>query len=141
MSNLYRKLKNLVTGERQDLNTGEVVDISDTRHEFPDPTPLAPAIGYKREPSLAEKIRNMVRSEQLRAAAQAEGAETFEEADDFEIGDDFEPASPYEGNFEPLIPEAAPAATPPAPSAEGAPAPVPAAPAAAPADPLPNPGK
>lgn len=124
------KLKALITGERQDLRTGEIVDIK--RHETPDPTPVAAAIGYKREPSLAEKVRNMVRSEQLRLAAEAAGAETFEEADDFEVGDDYDPRSPYEIDFDPPVEPTQPV---PESGGAGGSAPAEAAPAAAPAAP------
>lgn len=71
--------------------------------EMPDPTPVAPPVGYNRQPSLAEQIRAMVRSEQVRQAAEAAGLETFEEADDFDVGDDYDPASPYEEVFEPPV--------------------------------------
>lgn len=70
--------------------------------EVPDPIPMAPPIGYKRQPSLTERIRDMVRSEHLRIAALEAGQETFEEADDFEVGDDFDPNSPYEEVFDPV---------------------------------------
>ena len=70
--------------------------------EMPNPTPLAPPLGYKKQPSIREQIRNMVRSEQLRQAADASGVETFEEADDFDVGDDYDPTSPYEEVFEPM---------------------------------------
>lgn len=68
---------------------------------IPDPTPVAPPLGYTRQPSITERIREMVRSEHLRQAAEAAGVETFEEANDFEVGDDFDPASPYEEVYEP----------------------------------------
>lgn len=71
--------------------------------EKPDPTPIAPPIGYKRQPSLAEQIRNMVRSERLAMEAQAAGYETFEEADDFDTGEDLDPRSPYEVEFDPPL--------------------------------------
>lgn len=73
-------------------------------HELPDATPIAAAIGYTRQPSLAEQIRQMVRSERLAQEAAAMGAETFEEADDFEVGDpaDFLPGTPYEQDFDPV---------------------------------------
>lgn len=70
--------------------------------EKPDPTPLAPPIGYNRQPTLRETIRAMVISEKLKQEAEAAGLETFEEADDFEVGDDYDPTSPYEEIFEPL---------------------------------------
>lgn len=58
--------------------------------------PVAPPVGYVKQPSLAERIRAMVRSEHLRAAAESAGFETFEEAEDFNVGDDYDPRSPYE---------------------------------------------
>lgn len=70
------------------------------RHEFPDPTPMAVPVQFKRPPTLNEQIRQMCRSEQFRQQMQQAGAETFEEADDFEIGDDYDPKSPYESNFD-----------------------------------------
>jgi len=75
--------------------------LDDRRREIPDPKPLAPPLGYKREPSLAERIREMVRGERLAAEARASGKETFEEADDFAIDDEFDPNSPYEEDFDP----------------------------------------
>lgn len=68
--------------------------------ELPDPTPMAPPVGFKKQKSLTEQIREQIRSEALRFAAESAGAETFEDADDFEVGD-FDPSSPYEEQFEP----------------------------------------
>jgi len=68
--------------------------------EKPDPTPVAPPIGYLKQPSMWEQMREMVRRE-MSAAAVASGAESFEEADDFDVGDDFDPTSPYEEVFDP----------------------------------------
>lgn len=73
---------------------------------FPDATPIAPPLGYIKQPSITERIRDMVRSEHLRRAAEAAGAESFEEANDFDVGDDFDPQSPYEDEFDPLNPDA-----------------------------------
>lgn len=73
--------------------------------EIPDPTPIAPPLGYIRQPSLAEQMRAMIRSENLRLAALQSGVETFEEADDFDVGDDFDPHSPYENDFDPSAEE------------------------------------
>lgn len=70
--------------------------------ETPDPVPMAPPLGYNRQPSLTEKIRAMVRSEHVRLAAMQAGMETFEEADDFEVGDDLDPSTPYEEVFDPV---------------------------------------
>lgn len=102
--------------------------LSPSRRELPDPTPIAPPIGFVRQPSLTEQIRSMVRSEQLRHAADAAGAESFEEADDFDVGDDFDPRSPYENEFDPPLSEMlqaghdaiqARSTPPPQPPAEG----------------------
>lgn len=76
--------------------------------------PMAPPLGYIKQPSVTERIRDMVRSEHLRLAAEAAGQETFEEADDFEVGEDFDPHSPFEENFDQLI-------NPPASSSTGVP--------------------
>lgn len=72
-------------------------------HEVVSSIPVAPPVGYKKQPSMVEHIRNMVRSEMVRAHAESEGFGTFEEEDDFDVGDDFDPTSPYEMSFEPEI--------------------------------------
>jgi len=78
-------------------------------HEIPDSRTLAPALNLRPEPTLAERIREITRSERLRQEALAAGQETFEEADDFEVGDDYDPESPYEMDFDPgPRPQAAP---------------------------------
>lgn len=99
---------------RYNPETGEL-RLDENGHEIPDPTPMAPPIGYKRQPSLAEQIRAMVRSEKLRQEAEEAGAETFDEADDFDVGDDYDPRSPYEHDFDPGVeadPPSFPAPTP-----------------------------
>lgn len=73
----------------------------DTRAEVVSAIPLAPPVGYVKQPSLSERIRAMVRSEHLRAAAEGAGYETFEESEDFEVGEDYDPRSPYEEQFDP----------------------------------------
>lgn len=70
-------------------------------HETLDPTPIAPPVGFRPAPSLAEQIREMVRSERLAREVIEAGYETFEEADDFDVGDDVDVSSPYEEHFEP----------------------------------------
>lgn len=70
------------------------------RYEQPDPTPMAPPLGFKRRPSLADQIREMVRNERLQRELDEAGYETFEEADDFDVGDDFDPTSAYEEHFD-----------------------------------------
>lgn len=64
--------------------------------EDPDPIPMQPPIGFVRQPSMVEHVRAMVRSEQLRMAAEAQEADTFEEAEDFYFPDEEEPFSAYE---------------------------------------------
>lgn len=68
--------------------------------EIPNPTPLAPPIGYKRSPSIAEQMRAMIR--QVSEEAKMAGAETEDEANDFDVGDpfDYDPETPYEHDFE-----------------------------------------
>lgn len=74
--------------------------------QVPDPVPMAPPIGYKRQPSLSEQIRQMVQSEHLAMAAREAGMETFEEAEDFDVGDDYEQMrSPWENEFDPPLSE------------------------------------
>lgn len=75
--------------------------------ETPDPTPMQPPLGYFKQPTMVDHIRNLIRSERLREAAEAGGAESFEEADDFNVGDDYDPHSGYETEFEPEIPQSA----------------------------------
>lgn len=71
-----------------------------------DGTPVAPPIGYQKTVPLHLQIREMVRSEALRQAAESADMETFEEADDFDIPDDpVDPKSPYENDFDPTIRE------------------------------------
>lgn len=73
--------------------------------EIPDTTKPEIPLGFKKPDSLAEQVRRLIRSEQLRQAALSAGHETFEEADDFEVGDDYDPRSPYEEVFDPTDPE------------------------------------
>lgn len=98
-------VRQVLNGEHEELMDqalqARVKEGYQTPYEVPNPTPMAPPVGYKRQPSLAEQIRAMVRSEQLKAAAEAKGFETFEESDDFEV-DDFDPSSPYEEIFDPV---------------------------------------
>lgn len=75
--------------------------LNELGQEVPDPTPMAPPVGYTPRPSLSEQIREMVRSERLRMEAEMLGAESFEDADDFDISDDpVDPSTPYESVFE-----------------------------------------
>lgn len=73
--------------------------LTDDGREIPDSTPMAPPIGFKRQPPLHERIRAMVQHEYARAREQGE-FETPEEADDFRIpGDDDGGDDPREGRF------------------------------------------
>lgn len=68
--------------------------------------PMAPPVGYKRQPTMVEHIRDMVRSERLRQEAEAAGMETFEESEDFDVDeDDPDPHSQWENEFDPPISE------------------------------------
>lgn len=72
-----------------------------------DPTPLAPPIGYKKQPSMVEIVRDMVRSERLRQEAESADMETFEESEDFDIPEDAGmPASPWANDFDPSVKDA-----------------------------------
>lgn len=72
----------------------------DGAQQIPDPTPMEPPIGYVKAPDLMESIRQMVKGELLRRAAEEEGFETEEEADDFSMEEEGESAwdtlTPYE---------------------------------------------
>lgn len=70
--------------------------------ERPDPTPEEPPLGYKKQPSIFDQVRAMVRSDKLKEEALAAGKETFEEADDFDLDEDEDPHSPYENEFDPI---------------------------------------
>lgn len=77
--------------------TGHVLNVmTEGGAEIPDPTPMAPALGFKRQPPLHERIRAMVQHEYSRVAAER-AVETMEEADDFIIDPD--DADPREGRF------------------------------------------
>lgn len=88
---------------RVDPVTGEVFPRRDEYgRETPDPVPLAPPIGWFKQPSMFDQVRDMVRGEHLRMYAEAQGDESFEDANDFDVDDDIFPASEHEGDFEPL---------------------------------------
>lgn len=87
--------------------------------EKPDPTPVAPPVGFVHQPSLHERIRDAVLME-MRQRGEAGGFETPEEADDFDVDEDLFPASPHEiGEIDAPTP---PAPRPPASSAPSQPA-------------------
>lgn len=81
-------------------------DIEQGSLQIVDSTPMAPPIGYKKAPSMAELVREAVRSHHLAAAAAQADMETFEESEDFDIPDDpVQMESPYENDFDPPISE------------------------------------
>lgn len=60
--------------------------------EKPNPVPMEPPVGYKKQPSIFENMRALVQAELARKAAQ-EGFDTEEEDENFEIEEDREPLS------------------------------------------------
>lgn len=103
--------------------------------EIPDPTPIAPPVGYKRQPTMVDHIRAMVRSERLAQEAAAQGKETFEESEDFDDPDDPDDlSSNWENEYDPpvseltaAVEEAAEARKPKKPAAPKDPSPSPLA--------------
>lgn len=72
-----------------------------------DPVPMAPPIGYKKQPSMVEIVRDMVRSERLAQEAASADLETFEESEDFDVGDEpGMPATPWVAEFDPSVADA-----------------------------------
>lgn len=93
-------------GEKLRKMFGATIKPVKARYEISDPTPIAPPLGFKRTPSLAEQIRDMVRSQALADAAERSGMETFEESEDFDIPDDpMDPITPYENDFDTPVSE------------------------------------
>jgi len=69
--------------------------------EFPDPTPVALALKFKKPLSIQEQMMQMIRADDFRKALLNRDVETFEEADDFDVDDDsFDPTTPYEQDFD-----------------------------------------
>lgn len=106
------------TREVVDPATGEVYvhRIPEQEYRFPngqrgerlDPTPMAPPVGFVKQPSMFEQMRAMMRQEHLRLALEAEGLESPDEADDFDVDDDFDPRSPFEEIYDPAPRDLAP---------------------------------
>lgn len=70
-----------------------------------DPTPQAPPVGYKKQLSMVEIVREQVRNHLSQVAAD-QGFETFDESEDFEVEDeDPLPASAWENEFDPPVQE------------------------------------
>lgn len=78
--------------------------LNDRGQQIPDPVPMAPPIGYKKQPTMVEIIRQQIASHHLAEEARARGMDTLEEADDFDVGDDAdELVSGYENDLDPPI--------------------------------------
>jgi len=102
-----------VLAEDGEIISKETVEFAYTRQgrheigkEYPNPTPIAPPIGFVPSDPVHEVIARMVMrgvAEQI-ARERGEDFESPEEADDFEVGDDFDPEAPYEHDFEPTQP-------------------------------------
>lgn len=97
----------ITTADGEVTTVGDVMDknpkgkpLDEFGREVFDPTPIAPPIGYVKQPSMFEQVRDMVRGEALRIYAESQDMESFEDADDFDIDDDYDPRTPYELNFE-----------------------------------------
>lgn len=106
---------------QHDPETGEILDVQDYferavrasqelldkfGHETPDPTPMAPPVGYVRQPTMVDIIRQQIQSHKLAQEAEAAGLETWEEANDFDIPDDpIPPGSPWEEIYDPEPPQ------------------------------------
>lgn len=83
-------------------------NLHDLRHdkegrEHLDPTPMEPPLGYKKQQTLSDQIRNMIYQSKMSEIDNS--PETMEEADDFDMEDDFDPHSRWENDFEPSIKE------------------------------------
>lgn len=67
--------------------------------EMPDPTPMAPPVGYVKQPSMWDIQREAIRAAKLELArelAEEAGFESPEEADDFDVDDDPEIQTRYQ---------------------------------------------
>lgn len=109
-------------------------NLDDTGGEILSSVPMQPPVGFRREPSMFDIMRDMIARERMEL--ENAGFETPEEADDFDVDDDFDPSSPYEHNFDPPAPsEVPPVASPVAsdPPSDGPGTTPPAAPPAQPA--------
>ena len=90
-----------------DVGTGEIFtkQIDNAGREWNDGTPMEPPLGYKRQPTMVEIVREQIRSHHLAMLAMENDLETFEEADDFDVGDDYDPRTAYENDFDPSVEE------------------------------------
>lgn len=74
------------------------------RREMVSSVPIAAHVRVGVRETEVDRIRRLIKSEQMTLAALQSGHETFEEADDFDIPEDpIEPTTPYEEVFEPEV--------------------------------------
>lgn len=74
------------------------------RREMVSSAPIAAHVHVGARETEVDRIRRLIKSEQMTLAALQSGHETFEEADDFDIPEDpIEPTTPYEEVFEPEV--------------------------------------
>lgn len=100
MSILGKAFQMLVGGDRQDLATGQIYDKKEMLnagarlYERADPVPMAPPIGYRREPSMMEIVKGEILKAKVNRLQEELGADTADEAEDFDVGDDDDDESP-----------------------------------------------
>lgn len=92
------------TGAWVHPTTGEILDhrgrrLNSAGAEILDPTPIAPPVGFKKQPSMFDIQRDMLH-QAMRELAEAQGKETLEESLDFDIGDDIDPESEWETSLD-----------------------------------------
>lgn len=79
--------------------------LNDLGQEIPDPRPISPPIGYKRQPSVFDLQRENL-ALAMRLNREDAEFETFEESEDFDVDDDdYDPSSPWENDFDPPFSE------------------------------------
>jgi len=93
------------TEEHDRLPSAREKRLDEKGREIVSPLPMEPPVGFRKQPSMVDIIREQIRSARFAEEAAREGMESFEEADDFEVGDDYEPHSPWENDFDPPISE------------------------------------
>lgn len=102
MTKLNSDLAKAIEIDRAEREPKSRTALNPKGRERPDPTPMQPPIGYKKQPSMVELVRQAVRDEHLRRDLNAAGMETFEESEDFDIPDDpVDPTSRWENDYDP----------------------------------------
>lgn len=90
----YLESYDSVPWDVNDPGVGHALLLPDGR-EVLNPVPVAPPVGYVKEPTVMEMINAQVKKH-LALLRDDEELDTEAEAQDFNIGDDYEPYSPYE---------------------------------------------